>query len=246
MKQLLLLLVFCVEMAEATRAQDFITHGKIEYEIKRNTKRLFNERQPGSDFLDAIPEFDISYRDLTFSGNQMLYLPARKGTTKTVINESTLYTNLDTRQFIAKNYFMMDQYLLEDSVRSIKWKLENEVRKIAGFECRKAVGRFHDSVYVVAFYCPEIIPQGGPEFFTGLPGMILGLAIPRLYTTWFATKVELAGADELKIAPPTLKNTPLSKKQELSGSLYKKYQDSEWIKDLTPQKVLTMLDIYTF
>jgi len=29
------------------------------------------------------------------------------------------------------------------------------------------------------------------ESFHGLPGMILGLAVPRLYTTWFATKVSL-------------------------------------------------------
>ena len=245
MKQLLIILVCCVGMGEATRAQDFITHGKIEFEIKRNTKRMFNDRNPGVE-LGAIPEFDLSYRDLTFSGNQLLYWPARKGASKIIVNESTLYTNLDTRQIVAKHYFMMDQYLMEDSVRSIKWKLENELRKIAGFECRKAVGRFHDSVYVVAFYCPEIIPQGGPEFFTGLPGMILGLAIPRFYTTWFATKVELTSPDELKVVPPTLKNTPLVKKQELSGSLYKKYQESLWISDLTPEKVLTMLDIYTF
>lgn len=241
MKQLFLLLVCCVLIAEATRAQDFITRGKIKFEIKRNTKRI---NDPGID-MGAIPEFDLSYRDLTFSNNQLLYLPAHKGGSKTVTSESTLYTNLDTRQIVAKHYFMMDQYLLEDSIRSIKWKLENEVRKIAGFECRKAVGRFHDSVYVVAFYCPEIIPQGGPEFFTGLPGMILGLAIPRFYTTWFATKVELAGPGEGTIAPPTLKNTPAVKKQELSGTLYKKYQDSQWISDLSPEKILTMLDIYT-
>ncbi|MGZ5287229.1 MAG: GLPGLI family protein, partial [Flavisolibacter sp.] len=48
-----------------------------------------------------------------------------------------------------------------------------------------------------------ILPSSGPESMGGLPGMILGLAIPRLYTTWFATKVELITAsDEQKITPP--------------------------------------------
>ena len=245
MKQLFLILVCGVGMVAITRAQDFITHGKIEFEIKHNNKRMIGDQHPGID-LSTISDDDLSYRDLTFSGNQLLYSAAHRGATKMVISESALYTNLDTRQTVAKHYFMMDQYLMEDSIHTIKWKLDNEVRKIAGFECRKAVGRFHDSVYVVAFYCPEIISQGGPEFFTGLPGMILGLAIPRLYTTWFATKVELVDANALKITPPTIKNIPLLKKQELTASLYKKYQDTDWIEGLTPEKLSTLLDIYTF
>ena len=48
-----------------------------------------------------------------------------------------------------------------------------------------------DSVYVIAFYTDQITTTGGPESFNGLPGMILGVAIPRINTTWFATKLEL-------------------------------------------------------
>ena len=32
--------------------------------------------------------------------------------------------------------------------------------------------------------------------FSGLPGMILEVAIPRLYTTWIATKIELVQPKE--------------------------------------------------
>ncbi|OQP44641.1 hypothetical protein A4H97_09755 [Niastella yeongjuensis] len=246
MKQLLILLICGVVITEAMHAQDFITRGKIEFEIKKNYKRMLMDRHPEMEWSGAMPEFDIVYRDLVFSGNQLLYSPARKGTAKSPINETTLYTNLDTRQIVSKQGFMTEAFLLEDSVHPIKWKMENEVRKIAGFECRKAVGRYHDSVYVVAFYCPEIVPQGGPEFFAGLPGMILGLAIPRLYTTWFATHVELATFDEARIAPPTIKNSQPYKKQELATMLYKKYKDSAWGGELTLEKVLSALDAYTF
>jgi GLPGLI family protein len=246
MKQLLILLVCCVVITEESRAQDFITRGKIEFEIKQNNKRMMTDRHPDMDFGISMPEFDISYRDLVFSGGRLLYSPSRKGTSKSPIKTTTLYTNLDTRQIISKQGYMDEQFLLEDSVRPIKWKIENEIRKIAGFECRKAIGRFHDSVYVVAFYCPEIIPQGGPEFFAGLPGMILGLAIPRFYTTWFATRVELASLDEANVVPPTIKNSQPQKKQELATMLYKKYKDSGWLTDLTPEKVLSALDIYTY
>nr|MBA4166264.1 GLPGLI family protein [Chitinophagaceae bacterium] len=44
-------------------------------------------------------------------------------------------------------------------------------------------------VYVTAFYTDEIPVSGGPESFGGLPGMILGLGIPRLHATWFAKKI---------------------------------------------------------
>jgi GLPGLI family protein len=59
-----------------------------------------------------------------------------------------------------------------------------------------------DTVFVVAFYAEQIIPSGGPESFAGLPGMILGLAVPRLFTTWFATKLEVMDVKETVLTPP--------------------------------------------
>ena len=129
-------------------------------------------------------------------------------------------------------------------VDEIKWKIENETRKIAGWECRKAVGRIYDSVYVVAFYCPEIIPQGGPELFSGLPGMILGLAIPRYYTTWFATKIELANIDESKIAAPDPKKGKQYSKKELAEIVFKKYKQAGWTKDSTSANIFKTLSAY--
>lgn len=98
---------------------------------------------------------------------------------------------------------------------------------------------------MVAFYCPEIITQGGPEFFTGLPGMILGLAIPRYYTTWFATKIEIASIDESKIVPPTIKKSKQYGKKELAEVLLKKYKESGWWKDVTLEKVMESMTGYT-
>ena len=59
-----------------------------------------------------------------------------------------------------------------------------------------------DSIFVVAFYTDEIVSTGGPESFQGLPGMILGVVIPKMYTNWYATKVELEQVKEAGIAPP--------------------------------------------
>ena len=78
---------------------------------------------------------------------------------------------------------------MKDSVRKINWKITTETREIAGYQCRRANALIMDSIYVVAFYTDQIPVSGGPESFGGLPGMILGLALPHENMTWFATKV---------------------------------------------------------
>jgi len=98
---------------------------------------------------------------------------------------------------------------------------------------------------VVAFYCPEIMPQGGPELFTGLPGMILGLAIPRYFTTWFATKIEIANIDETKIVPPVVKKKKQLSKKEFAEIMLKKIKENGGGKDATLDSILKMLSGYT-
>jgi GLPGLI family protein len=59
-----------------------------------------------------------------------------------------------------------------------------------------------DSIYVVAFYTDEILTSGGPESFNGLPGMILGVALPHEHITWFATKVEAVPVTGTQVVAP--------------------------------------------
>jgi len=80
-------------------------------------------------------------------------------------------------------------------------KLTSDVRTIAGYDCRKAVGILHDSIAIFAFYTDELLINGGPEGIQGLPGMILGMGIPRLHATWFASKVEVFDINMNKVAP---------------------------------------------
>jgi GLPGLI family protein len=80
--------------------------------------------------------------------------------------------------------------------------LTDETRTIAGFSCRRANALIMDSIYVVAFYTDEILTTGGPESFSGLPGMILGIALPHQHVTWFATKVEAVSVNDAQLVPP--------------------------------------------
>ncbi|WP_315815981.1 hypothetical protein [Paraflavitalea speifideaquila] len=131
----------------------FYYAGKIEYEIRRNNRRTYADVDSrSSSYYAALPEYDVSYRDLIFSWNRWVYQQGRIASTVSHnVGESSLYIDLDTRETVAKKRFIDDYFVFGDSLRTIKWKIENEIRKIAGWECRKAIGRIHDSVYVVAF-----------------------------------------------------------------------------------------------
>ena len=52
----------------------------------------------------------------------------------------------------------------------IKWKFTDEYRNILGYDCRRVNGIMQDSVYIVAFYTPQIPVSGGPgvdKWFAG-------------------------------------------------------------------------------
>lgn len=83
-----------------------------------------------------------------------------------------------------------DKYILKDSLNKITWRFTDEYRNIAGFECRRVNGATPDSLYLVAFYTDQIPVSGGPALSHGLPGMILGLAIPEMHIQYWATKVD--------------------------------------------------------
>jgi GLPGLI family protein len=248
MNKRLLFIGFSMMVISTAYAQDFITRGKIEFEVKRNNKRIYAaDNDMDNQLMNDIPEFDISYRDLIFSGNRSIYQPGRKGATAfDYENENSVFIDIDKQKCIQKREQVDQYYVYEDTLKSIKWKIGQETRKILGWQCRKAVGVIYDSVYVVAFYCPEIIPQGGPELFSGLPGMILGLAIPRYYTTWFATKIEVADIDESKIVAPSIKKSKQYTKKEMVDILLKKYKEAGWGKDMTPEKLSEMLSEFEY
>lgn len=213
-----------------TFAQEFVTRAKIEFQKKENMQRIMARANVPDEFKDVQLEDHITYYDLIFSGDRAIYsagreLPKTSGNGESFIsfgkNTNVLFSNYSNQQKVRKVMLMDEEYIMEDSLPPIDWKIGQEIRTIAGYSCRKAVGRIYDSVYVVAFYAEEFVVKGGPEGFHGLPGMILQLAIPRYNTVWIATKVELAAVDESLIRPPTIKGKKLSK-DEIRHRLEKK------------------------
>jgi len=223
---ILIVLLFSLNAQAQTK---FITAGKIEYERKTNQFAFMEEGDAWDEMAKKnLSKFVTYYYDLTFNGNRTLFKPGRDPDTKqnkwwgVFDSDNTILTHLDSNSAVTQRTIYGDVYLISDSLRTIDWKITTEMRKIAGFDCRKAVGRVMDSIIVIAFYTDEIITPGGPESFSGLPGMILGLAIPRLHTTWYATKLQLAEVTDKELAAPR-------KGKKMTGTDYRK-QVSDIIK----------------
>lgn len=188
----------------------FIGKGKIEFERKENLHKQFTEdNEFANEIKKNTPKYKTTYFDLYFDGDQSLYKPGREEQAEKAVffgegpaSTNTVFNNYSTKTTSSQKQIFETQYLIQDSLRKITWKLTSDTRRIAGFTCRKATGIVNDSVFVFAFYTDEITLSGGPEGFNGLPGMILGIAIPRINTTWFATKVELYNVTPKDLAAP--------------------------------------------
>lgn len=213
MKRICLVLFVCIGFIQFAGAQ-FILKGKIEFEktVNQHKQLMSSVDEEDMDWINTmkkqIPENKHTYFNLLFSDGKARYEPGRESNDKPTpfgeppANDNIIYSDFNTAHTTAAKQVFDESFLIQDSLKKYKWRITNDTRKIAGFECRRATTVIMDSVFVVAFYTDEIVAPGGPESFNGLPGMILGVVIPRLYTSWYATKVELSGIKETAIAPP--------------------------------------------
>jgi len=196
----------------------FLNQGNITFEKTTNVLAIMKENMGddnvwGAKMVEAYekssqPHSAVLTFNLAFNGNKTLYTPVETDAPKipmmdfllSAAGNNQIYTNLDSAKSVSYKNIYDESFLIADTLRKIQWKITDETRNIAGFQCRRANAIVMDSIYVVAFYTDMIPTSGGPESFTGLPGMILGLALPHKHMTWFATKVSVSPA----VDPTTL------------------------------------------
>lgn len=197
----------------------FILNGKITYEKRVNFKLMYSNYNAekdnsyySSDYLKTFPNPYLCYYNLYFNDTEMTYVYEKEDDKyndnfyyliNDVRNEDDkVYINMKKQEKIISRELLSNRYLIKDSLVKHQWTFHDELRTIAGYPCRKATTVI-DSFVVVAFYTEQIVPNVGPEGISGLPGMVLGLAIPQMYTTWFATNVELVNVNASNLQPPT-------------------------------------------
>lgn len=209
MRKIFLLLLLAVS-GKLMAQSPFFGTVKIEFQKTVYARQLYKEMFPEWYEMakDRIPAQVITYHDFTGDTSRSIYKPGREVQMdsrtwfNSVADKNTIFTDFRTGRVTSQKPVYEETFLVEDSVLKIKWKLTADTRNIAGYECRKAIGIIDDSIGIFAFYTDEILVQGGPESIRGLPGMILGLAVPRLHATWFAQKVEVNGVNMNPATPP--------------------------------------------
>ncbi len=218
-------------VAPVTKAQQFINKGSIEFEVTTNVKKTMGNESYLDELKATMPTFKTAYYKYIFADNKSIYKFDHYDEKKAKMPEfltrgeddNNWYTNFTAGEFIKQKSMWGTLLNLKDSIVKIDWKISNESRMIAGFNCRKAVGKILDSVYVFAFYTDEITISGGPCTINGLPGMIMGVTIPRLYVSMLATKLSVTDVKEAEIKPVLAKKYYTTK--ELNAVLDKRIKD---------------------
>jgi GLPGLI family protein len=150
--------------------------------------------------MTKVPETAVLTKKLNFNADAISVEPVEKDQPQMVSNllrmglldyGAKLYQNFDKNESLLTMEMGGSQINIKDSLTNVKWKITNEYRNIAGYDCRRANGVTLDSVYVVAFYTDQIPTPGAPSTVHGLPGMILGLVVPEQHFNIYATKVEM-------------------------------------------------------
>ncbi|RZK49495.1 MAG: GLPGLI family protein [Pedobacter sp.] len=219
-----LLAIFMGTIQVHAQYKRFPVQGFITYELKVNMFALLKKSMEGNefstfgksyieDYQKKNPQFKTKKSTLYFNKNKSLYTQTPEVTTgglfSSIVGSELLDQNnivaqqLDNGLSTVQKKVFDETYLLKDSIPKITWKITDETRTIAGYECRRANAVILDSVYVVAFYTDVIPVSSGPENFSGLPGMILGLALPHDHMTWFATEVKEEVITDEKLSAPT-------------------------------------------
>lgn len=220
-----MLAVFAAGTVRAQHAY-FPTEGTILYDktvhVKNLLKRHISTLEDNNfsqkyyqELMDRVSETAVLKKKVSFRGNEMT-MESVSGTYEPIVNnllrsglldyQQTLYQ--DFSKSVSKSSFEIhgSPVLIQDSLLQVKWKITNEYRNIAGYDCRRANGVTLDSVYVVAFYTDQIPLSAGPGTVHGLPGMILGLVVPEQHFNIYATDV--------KFDSPSLKTTVGRKRDE--------------------------------
>ncbi len=211
MKRSAICLLFLVCMYTAGAQTRFFGTIKVEFEKTFNAHATYKEMDANfyEMIKDRLPKNVITYHDFIGDTTRSIYRPGRevpvdpRSFNRNVADKNIVYTDFKTSRVVAQKPVFEETFLVQDSVTKIKWKLTADTRMIAGYECRKAVGILDDTVAVFAFYTDELMVTGGPEGIQGLPGMILGVGIPRIHTTWFATKVDVFDVNMKEVKPAT-------------------------------------------
>ena len=228
-----ILITGCVLLAVgATRAQQ--KEGKVSYE--RVSQVQIHINNGNEEMQNMLPKTRTDNFELIFGNNQSLWKQAEKeveddggsgggGVQIRMFGGGTddvLYNNFTTSQRTEKRDVFEKKFIIDDSIRPLKWKMTGETKTILNHNCMKATAsqtssrmqmtmengkmerkQVNDTSVIIAWFATDIPVSAGPAEYQGqLPGLILEMDVANGRQTFKATEIS-PKADLSQIKPPT-------------------------------------------
>lgn len=220
------IIVLTIGIYQSVTAQS-IENYEILYEKKINMAKLYswwnqsnkNEKFFKENFLlktnSLFSTYDRQEKDILDETNNIW----------SYMSYSSTYIDINAKKQVSQKEVGEKTFLMKDSLPNIQWHIYDETKTIAGYTCRKAMGKYNDSILLVAYFTEQLEATIGPESISGLPGTILGLVIPKLETTWLAQSVTSREAAPIKEFKAPINGDPVNIFQlyDIVRKVYKDY-----------------------
>ena len=205
--------------------------GKVVYERAAQVRISLGENAGGEQAQTRIDKFELN-----FANNQSLWRQSEKEADdngdinqggvqiRTIIagSDDVLYNNFSEAKRVELRVFFDKKFIIDDSIRPLKWKLGEDTKTILNHVCRKATAttvvpsmrmtidngvmqrkEVQDTTVVTAWYASDIPVAAGPAEYQGqLPGLILALDINNGRQVYKAVEIS-DKADIVSIKAPT-------------------------------------------
>ncbi len=252
MKQAILLLslmlVVMISMGQENQ-------GRIIYERTTKLQIQINDQS----FQNSLPKERKDKFELLYAGSKTLWRAAESdgpepdmhmnngnGAEVRIMipgSNDVTYSDFQEQRKVEKKEVFAKEFVVEDSIRRLKWKIGNDSRKILGYDCRMATAQriqpsrkvtmdngemkqeeVMDTATIVAWFTDAIPGYGGPDVYQGqLPGTILEVDVNNGRSHFIALEVsKKVDAKEIK-EPKGKKITP----QEFAKERDKMFQQMQ-------------------
>ena len=234
-----------------------VKEGKVSYQRTSSFQAHLNIN--GED--NILPQVRKDNFELLFSSTQSLWKAAEENDDNNIQTsdnggmqirmfsaggDDVLYTNFESGKKTEKREMFDKTFIIDDSVRALKWKMTGETKTILNHPCMKATAtqirqstrmtmdngkmeskEVSDTSTVVAWFASDIPVSAGPAEYQGqLPGLILELNVNDGRQVFIATEIQ-AKVDLAAIKEPSGKKhyTPEEFKKE-ADKMMKQMQDN--------------------
>ncbi|MBL7742249.1 MAG: GLPGLI family protein [Chitinophagaceae bacterium] len=208
--------------------------GTVIYERTTQIQIRINDGHEGME--NMLPKQRKDNFELIFGNNQSLWKQAEKeqegtedfgggGVQIRMIGGGTddvLYNNLETKVRVEQRDMFEKKFIIDDSIRPLKWKMTAETKTILGHTCMKATAtqtsirtqmtmdngkmerkQVEDTSLIVAWFATDIPVSAGPAEYQGqLPGLILEMDVANGRQVFKALEIS-SKADIASIKAPT-------------------------------------------